>query len=338
MRGGLAGLLLASAVFSISTGTMHISVTEILGILGNQVGLGRIFPFRADQETVLLFIRLPRVCLGMVIGAGLALSGALMQGLFRNPLADPGLLGISSGASLFAVLTLLLEVRLFEQLPGLAGAYTLSLMAFAGACLTALLIYQLATLAGKAIMTTLLLTGIAINALSGAITGLLMYLANDEQLRNITFWGFGSLAGANWTAVAATAPFVLLTLIFTPFIAKSLNLLALGESAAGHLGVNLKVLRRQVIVLATLAVGASVAMAGMIGFVGLVVPNLVRRLSGADHRQVLGYAAWGGAIVLTLADAVSRIVIAPAELPIGILTALLGTPVLLWILLRKEET
>lgn len=327
--------LAATVVFSAGIGAVRVSPYEIGLIISKS--LGYTVDVDPAKEAILLAIRLPRVCLAVLIGAGLALSGAAIQGLFRNPLADPGLIGISSGASLAAVMMIVLEVSVFQKLTGLLGMYALSVVAFLGACVTALLVYRIARMAGKDVITTMLLTGIAINALSGALTGIMTYLATDEQLRNITFWSLGSLGGASWTSVLAILPFMAIALVGIPRLAKSLNLLALGESQASMLGVNLKRIKRQVIVFSTMAVGTSVAVAGIIGFIGLVIPHLIRMGAGSDHRRVLTGSALGGAIVLTLADSLSRTLVAPAELPIGILTALVGTPVFLWILFRERR-
>lgn len=327
--------LLATVLLSVGVGAVAISPVEVFRILGSPLGLTSTVD--ETQVAILTAIRLPRVCLGLLIGAGLAVAGAALQGLFRNPLADPGLIGISSGASLAAVLMIVLEVTRFFKLTGLAGYYALSLVAFGGACLTTLLVYRLARVAGRSVLTTMLLAGIAINALTGALTGLLTYVATDDQLRTVTFWSLGSLGGATWTTVLTLLPFMAVVLVAMPRLAKSLNLLALGERQAVTLGVNLTSLKRRVIVLATLAVGTSVAVAGIIGFVGLVIPHLIRLVAGADHRRVLLGSALGGATVLTGADALARTVVAPAELPIGILTALLGTPVFLWLLIRERN-
>lgn len=331
----LVCMLLVTVVVSIGVGALYVTPYEIGLILAKSLG----YPAEIDatKEAILVAIRLPRVCLALLIGAGLAISGAAIQGLFRNPLADPGLIGISSGASLAAVMMIVLEVTFFKTLTGMLGMYALSVVAFAGACATAFLVYRIARVAGKDIITTMLLTGIAINALSGAITGIMTYLATDEQLRNITFWSLGSLGGASWTSVLAILPFTTIALIGIPRLAKSLNLLALGESQASMLGVDLRSIKRQVIIFSTMAVGTSVAVAGVIGFVGLVVPHLIRLGAGSDHRRVLTGSALGGAIILTLADSLARTVVAPAELPIGILTALVGTPVFLWILFRERR-
>lgn len=334
---GLTLLLLASVVVGVVAGAMPIPVAALVGIFAQKAGLATTFPFDTQQEAVLMAIRLPRACLGVLVGASLGLAGAAMQGLFRNPLADPGLIGVSAGASLAAVATIVLQVTLFRTAGEWLGFYLLPVAAFVGACGTTLVVYQLSREDGRAVVGTMLLAGIAINALAGALTGLLTYVATDEQLRSITFWGLGSLGGATWSTVLGILPFLAGPLLWLPRLGKPLNLLALGESQAAHLGLPVAALKRQLIVLATLAVGTSVAVSGSIGFLGLVVPHLVRLVAGPDHRTVLVGSALGGAIVLTLADTLARTLVAPTELPIGILTALLGTPVFLWILLREKR-
>ena len=335
LTGLLTGLLVAVVIGSVGIGAMHIATSDVMTILLKQLGWPGATA-EPQQEAVLLAIRLPRVLLGVLVGAVLGVSGAAMQGLFRNPLADPGLIGISSGASLFAVVTIVLQVKLAARLPFQAGLYSLSLAAFAGAALTTLLVYRLSRQHGKAVVATMLLAGIAVNALSGALTGLMTYLADDAQLRSITFWGLGSLGGATWEMLGVITPILLLPIGLMPRLSQSLNAFALGESQAGHLGIDAVRLKRQVILLATLGVGVSVAVAGVIGFVGLVIPHLIRLVAGADHRLVIPGSALLGAILLTGADLVARTLVAPAELPIGIITALLGTPLFLYMLVKHR--
>ena len=355
----LAGVLLAVVALSSGIGAVRISGTELWRILLDALGLGE-GGFEEQQRTVLTVIRLPRVLLGVLIGAALGMAGAAMQGLFRNPLADPGLIGVSSGASLAAVLMIVLGINtlgqsdltgiagagsvanseptggLLRQFMGLTGYYALSLAAFAGACLTTLLVYQLSKVGGKAVVATMLLAGIAINALAGALTGFIISLATDAQLRSITFWGLGSLGGASWEAVLTVAPLLAVPLLLLPRLSKALNAFTLGETEAAYLGMNVRAVKRAVVVLTTLAVGVSVSVSGTIGFIGLVIPHILRLLAGADHRFILPGSALLGAAVLTAADLLSRTVVAPAELPIGIITALLGTPVFLSILLNEK--
>lgn len=337
MTGILGAALLACVVFSACTGALPISPGELMDILAFKLGL--ITETRVDEQKSIVFwiIRLPRVCLAVLIGAGLGIAGASLQGLFRNPIADSTLIGVTSGASLFAVFVIMLNVKYFGMLHELVGAYGISFVAFLGAAFTTLLVYQLSKVTGEGGITTLLLCGIAINAFVGAMTGLMTYLADDAQLRSITFWNLGSLGGANWTSVMAVAPFVAISVLFMPYLSKALNLLVLGESQAAALGVNMKALKQKVIVLATMGVGASVAVAGTIGFVGLVVPHIIRTTFGPNHRTLLIGSALAGAIVLTLADTISRTIVAPSELPIGILTALLGTPFFIYILWEQKR-
>lgn len=318
-------------------GAVQISFSELISIISYHTGLSEHQNFEPQQAAVFLNLRLPRILLGGLIGAALGISGAAIQGLFRNPLAEPGLIGISSGATLFAVIMIVLETKFFKELTGLVGFYALSIAAFIGAGLTTALVYRMAMRNGKTIITTLLLGGIAINALAGAFTGLLTYMATDAQLRNITFWSLGSLGGASWPTVTTLLPFVLIPICGLPFLAKSLNALALGESQAMHMGVNVKMVKRMIIGLATMAVGASVAVAGMIAFIGLIIPHILRMTFTADHRLVIPGAAILGAALLTLADLIARTVVAPAELPIGILTAMIGAPVFIYIIITERN-
>lgn len=310
---------------------------ELWSIFAHQTGLSETINFKAQQEAVLLNIRLPRVILGVLIGAGLGISGAGIQGLFRNPLAEPGLIGISSGATLFAVLMIVMEVGFFKVLTGMLGFYALSLAAFAGACITTMVVYRISMRNGKTVISTLLLAGIAINALAGSFTGLLTYMASDEQLRTITFWSLGSLGGASWETVTGILPFILIPVFGLPFLAKSLNALALGDAQALHMGIDVVVVKRIIMVLATIAVGAAVSVAGVISFIGLIIPHILRMTFSADNRLVIPGSAILGAAILSLADLLARTIVAPAELPIGILTALIGTPVFLYIIITERN-
>lgn len=333
----LTVVLVLTMVVSSCVGAVQISFSELISIIAYHTGLSEHQNFEAQQAAVFLNLRLPRVLLGVLIGAALGVSGAAIQGLFRNPLAEPGLIGISSGATLFAVIMIVLETKIFKELTGVIGFYALSLASFIGAGLTTMLVYRIAMRNGKTIITTLLLGGIAINALAGAFIGLLTYMATDAQLRNITFWSLGSLGGASWPTVTTLLPFVLIPVFGLPFLAKSLNALALGESQAMHMGVNVKVVKRIIIAMATMAVGASVAVAGMIAFIGLIIPHILRMTFTADHRLVVPGAALLGAALLTMADLIARTVVAPAELPIGILTAMIGAPVFIYIIITERN-
>ncbi|MCQ3978192.1 MAG: iron ABC transporter permease [Anaerolineae bacterium] len=330
----LLGLVLLAAV---GLGAVQIGPGQVVAILARQIGLNLPITYESQQAMVLLAIRLPRVVLGLLIGAALAVSGAAVQGLFRNPLADPTLIGIASGAALAAVAVIVLGATLFEGLTAWLGLYTLPIAAFVGGLVTTLLVYRLASVAGRTVVTTLLLAGIAINALTGAATGLLTFVATDEQLRSITFWGLGSLGGATWQSVATVTPFIILPLIGIPYLARPLNALLLGEAEAGHLGVNVERVKQMIVLLVALAVGAAVSVAGIIGFVGLVTPHLLRLMAGPDHRTLLPGSALLGASLLLGADLIARTIVAPAELPLGIVTAILGAPFFLWLLLKDRK-
>lgn len=337
---GLIALLVAAIVCSVCIGAVHIAPGQLWSMISYQTGLSKNMIYTEQQWLVLINLRLPRVILGVLIGAALAISGSAIQGLFRNPLADPGLIGISSGATLFAALTIVFGGKLIASIGTNYGYYLLSAAAFFGALATALLVYKLASRNGVAQVTTLLLTGIAINALTFAFTGLLTYLSTDEQLRNLTFWSLGSLGGASWISVICVLPFILVPAFVLPVLGKAFNALSLGEVQAGHMGFNVNRIKYGVILLAAMAVGASVAVAGIIGFVGLVVPHMLRLGFGADNRMVLPASAMLGAVVLTLADLISRTIVAPAELPIGIVTALAGSPVFIYMIssqLKKNQ-
>lgn len=338
LRWFLLLFLVCCMVFAAGKGAVAIPPMQVLRLCLQ--GLGWL-PENADDRSfaVILFtLRLPRVCLAALVGSGLAVSGASMQGLFRNPLADPGLIGISSGASLCAVLVIVLT----GYIPQLAAFpvlrhYLLNIVTFIGAAITSLLVLRFSQRNGKTVMATLLLAGIAVNALTGALTGLVTYTAKDEELRNITFWSMGSLGGATWTLVLVLLPFVLIPLAMLPRLGKSLNAYSLGEAEAFHLGINVGRLKWQVILFSTMAVGASVAVSGIIGFIGLVVPHILRTVAGGDHRRLLANSALLGGALLVLADTLSRTVIAPQELPIGIVTALIGTPVFIFLLARQKK-
>ncbi|MEM8958840.1 MAG: iron ABC transporter permease [Pseudomonadota bacterium] len=325
---GLWGLFFVCAVFSLSTGATTVS----FGTLLHAISGGELEPV---ERVVLYDIRLPRLVLGALVGASLAVSGAVMQGLFRNPLADPGLVGVSAGAGLGAIIAIVLGAG--ASWLSFAGIYLVPLAAFAGGWASTVILYQVSTRRGRTSVATMLLAGIALGALAGAASGVLVYMADDAQLRDLTFWGLGSLAGATWAKIAAAGPIILAALLATPFLARGLNGLALGEAAAHHMGIAVQLVKNAAILSVAAATGAAVAVSGTIGFVGIVVPHLLRLATGPDHRMLLPNAALLGASLLVFADVISRVVIAPAELPIGIITAILGAPVFLWILLRRRS-
>lgn len=333
--GGLLLALVAVCLGALCLGAVRIPPQETLAILGAKITGGEAGAERF--EAVVWQLRVPRLLLGLLVGAALSVAGALMQGLFRNPLADPGLIGVSSGAALGAVFVLIFSAVLLPGVAFLQDVRFLPVAAFAGALGVTFFIQRLADSSGYTAVATLLLAGIAVNAIVGAIIGFSTFLATDAQLRTLSFWTLGSLGSASWQAVAVAAPLCMGLVAVAPFFAPVLNALALGEAEAGHLGFPVESMKRLMIVAAAAGVGACVALTGMIGFVGLVVPHLVRLWIGPDHRWLLPGSALLGAILLVLADTAARVVVAPAELPIGILTAAFGGPFFLGMLLRQRR-
>jgi iron complex transport system permease protein len=289
-----------------------------------------------QAKTILFDIRLPRICLAILIGAILAISGAVMQGLFRNPLAAPSLIGVSSGASVGASVVIVLAGAWLQSNTAL-GLSLVAVGAFIGSFLVTVLVYRLSTSALGTSVTTMLLAGIAVSALAGAVSGLLSYYADNEMLRQISIWQMGNLSTANWQRVLVLAVVAILVLSLFPRESKSLNALLLGESEARHLGIDVQQVKRKLILLTTLGIGTAVAIGGMIGFVGLIVPHIVRLLIGPDHRWLLPVSALAGGVLLLLADTIARIIIAPTELPTGILTAILGAPFFIMLLVQQRR-
>lgn len=333
-----AGLLIALVIISAGIGAVRLSAGQVLTLLAEPIGIDLPWEVSDQDRAVFWVIRLPRIALGALVGGGLATAGAALQGLFRNPLADPGLIGVSAGASFAAALVIVLGGTLLGALhaPGSLALFALPIGAFIGGLLAVQLVFHLARSAHQPVLTTMLLAGIAINALAGAGTGFLTFIADDAALRGIAFWSLGSLGGATWQTVGASAPFLLVSILLLPRYATPLNLILLGESEAAHLGVDVDRVRRGVIGLAALGVGAAVAFSGVIGFVGLIVPHLVRLIAGPDHRALIPLSGLLGAALLVGADLLARTVVAPAELPIGVVTAAVGAPFFLWLLVNRK--
>lgn len=318
---GLLGLaLMLAALVGLQVGASGVSA---LGALSGA-------ELSPRERLILWDIRLPRLILGALVGAALAVSGAVLQGLFRNPLADPGVVGVTAGAGLGAVLAILFGGAV------VAGPWLVPIAAFAGGWITTMALYRVATRDGQTSVATLLLAGIGVAALAGAGTGLVLFVADDTQLRDITFWSLGSMAGATWGKLAVAGPIIAIALAAAPLLARGLDALALGEAAAMHLGIRVERLKSGAILIAAAATGAAVAISGGIAFVGIVAPHLLRLTIGPGHRALLPASALLGATLLLLADLVARVVVAPAELPIGIVTALVGAPIFLWLLLGRR--
>ncbi len=323
-------LLAISFVAGSARGAYAISPFQLWNVLVDMLA-GSAQP--TPEHLVFMNIRLPRLLLGVAAGAALGMSGALMQGLFRNPLADPGLIGVSSGAALAAGMTIVLGSMWFPEMPRTLGSWTLVSTAFIGSLLVTVLVYALSQQDGATRVGIMLLAGVAINALASAGLGYLTFLATDEQLRNIQFWLLGSLGGARWSAVALVFSIVAVAVGAGFTLARPLNAIALGETQAALLGVPVESVKRFAVLLTALAVGAVTATTGIIGFIGLVAPHCVRLVAGPDHRIVLPGSALLGAALVLAADSVARTMVKPAELPLGVLTAFVGVPfflLLLW--------
>jgi heme transport system permease protein len=327
--------LCLTLLLGMMSGPVFIAPSAVLAALANVVSNGG--GSWGQEELILFSIRLPRVLLAGFVGICLAVCGAAMQGLFRNPLADPSLIGVSSGASAGASLAIVMGGSAMLQGGQLMGLSLVALGAFVGGFLAVILVYRLATSSTGTSVATMLLAGIAISALAGALNSLLSFVADDEMLRRISLWQMGSLDAANWPRVWIACAVCALLMLVLPRDSSALNAFLLGESEARHLGIQVELVKRRLILLTALAVGASVAVAGTIAFVGLIIPHIVRMLIGPDHRYLIPASALAGAILLISADAFSRVVVAPSELPAGILTALLGTPFFFSLLLQRRK-
>ncbi len=328
-----AALLLVAIAASLSVGAVKIPPASIIGLVA--ASFVDVTTIDDAQAFVLLHIRLPRTLLAILVGGSLAVSGAAMQGMFRNPLADPTLIGVSAGAALGAVGVIVLGSSLFVAT--WMGAATVPLAAFVGSLVATWIVGRLATNDGRTDVATLLLAGIAVQAVAMAGVGLLTYLADDAQLRTLSFWTLGSLGGAGWSTLMFAAPLMLAAILIIPANAAALNAMLLGEAEAGHLGFDTQRLKRGLVLVVSAAVGAAVAVSGIIGFVGLVVPHLLRLVVGPDHRRLLPASALLGAALMLYADLLARTLVVPAELPIGIITALLGGPFFIWLLVKRRR-
>src|SRR5690554_202307 len=287
---------------------------------------------------VFLEVRLARIVMAILIGSALAVSGTVMQGIFKNPLATPDLIGITSGATLMAAITIVLGGYFNQFLPVIVQNSLLSIVSFFGALLTTILVYRISITSGRTNVTIMLLSGVAISSLGFAIVGFMIYLSKEEQLRDLTFWTLGSLSAATWSKNTILLIVILISYILLMNKGKALNALMLGEKDAEHLGINVEGVKRQIVLLTALMVGICVAFSGTIGFVGLIVPYILRLIFKSNYQLILPLSAVVGAILLLLADTFSRVVVAPAEVPIGVLTAFLGAPIFIAILIRYKKS
>lgn len=332
----LSGLLIVSCLVSVSIGSVSIEIKQIFSLILNRMGFEGSQNFTTTQENVFWILRFPRVLFGVLVGVALGISGVSLQGIFRNPLVDSGLIGIASGASLLASCFIVLS-SYFSFLSIVNAQLTMAFVAFIGAAVTAFLVYRVSLYNGKINITMLILAGVALNAVSGSLTGLLTYFADDRQLRDITFWTLGSLSGATWLSLSILAFFVLIPAFILMRYRNALNAFALGEKSAYFIGVDTKKVKFVVLLCSTAMVGATVAFSGIIGFVGLVIPHILRLMIGPNHRALMPLSALAGALLICLADLVSRTLINPIEIPIGIITSIIGAPILLIIILKQKR-
>lgn len=341
--GGMAAALIVLAIVSAGTGQLSIPPDQVAGAFVRAwndgvraIGLGALaLPPGATMdhvngEATLWLIRMPRLVMAILVGSTLASAGVVMQGVFRNPLAEPGVIGISSGAAVGASAAIVFGLTF-------AGPLTLPLLAFLGGLTATIIVYTAARAEGRTEVVTLVLTGIAINAIGGAAIALFTYLGSTQEREQIVFWQLGSLNGTRWQDLAIVAPIAVVGITLCLFFAESLDLLALGERQAEHLGVRVERLRVFAIVVIALLTCAAVAFVGIIGFVGLVIPHLMRMILGPGHRLLLPASALGGAVLLLAADLVARTAVPGSELPIGMLTALIGGPFFFWLLRRTRR-
>ena len=315
--------LIVSALLAVTIGSFKISVFDIL--LGKLDELG---------STILYTIRMPRVMLAAFVGASLAISGACLQGLFRNPLADPGLIGVSAGAALGAAFAIVFSSR-FISLDFL-GPYLIPFSAIIGSASVIIILFVITKGFGYDGVTYMLLAGIAVNAIAGVGIGVLTYISDDSELRSLTFWTMGSFGGVTWPLIMPAILVILFSIVWIIGLSRKLDLIQLGDVEASRLGINIKKVRFGVIISSAVVVGISVALSGMIGFVGLVVPHLVRILGGVNHLYVLIGSALFGSILMVISDMMCRVIISPAELPVGLITSGLGSPFFLWLIFKMR--
>ncbi|TQL01281.1 iron ABC transporter permease [Cellulomonas sp. SLBN-39] len=332
LLGGLGVAVVVLTLVSAGTGQLHVPPAEVLGSLLHRVGLdvGPV-PTHPHGDAALWTVRFPRVAMALLVGAALATGGAVMQGVFGNPLADPGVVGVSSGAAVGACLVIVTGWAF-------AGPWTVALLAFVGGLVATLVVYATARAGGRTEVVTLVLTGVAVNAVGGAAVAFLTFLGDTQAREQIVFWQLGSLNGTRWAYVGVVAPLVALGVVAALLLARRLDLLALGERNARHLGVDVERLRLTAVVVVAVLTAAAVAFVGVIAFVGLVVPHVVRMVVGPGHAVLVPASALGGAVLLLGADLVARTAVPYADLPIGMLTALVGGPFFFWLIRRTRRT
>lgn len=327
---GMALVLLT--VYAASRGQLTIPANEVWGSIMHRIGLDvGTTPTHPQGDNTLWQVRFPRIAMAIVVGAALSAAGALMQGIFGNPLAEPGVVGVSTGAAFAAAVVIVFEINVI-------GTWTTAAFAFVGGLVTTLIVYALSRSDGRTEVVTLVLTGIAVNAVAGAGLALMIFLGDTQAREQIVFWQLGSLNGTRWEHVGVVAPLVVVGLAGAMLMSRRLDVLALGDRAARHVGIDVERLRLLAIVLVALLTAAAVSFAGIIAFVGLVVPHLIRMLVGPGHRVLVPASALAGAVLLLGADLIARTAVAYADLPIGMLTSLVGGPFFFWLLRRTRKT
>ena len=333
-------ILIFLILLSFIIGPVNISLKQIFHILINKI----FFNFNDNpiiynqiHETVIFNIRLPRIFLALFVGMALGTSGAILQGLFRNFLVDPGFIGVSSGAAVGAMIAIIFVNIISYYIPFFSIVYILPLLAMIGSFITTVLIYKISKIDNRTNIMVMLLSGIAVNALSGSIIGLFVSMSSDAELRSFTFWTLGGLDNADWDVVFITAIFVICPLIIVYSMKKQLDIFMLGDAEATHLGVDIEKLKKKIILFSSIMVGISVSFCGMIGFIGLVTPHLVRLFIGPKHSNLLPGSALLGAILLLMSDLISKTIIAPAQLPIGVVTSAIGAPFFVWLIISQKR-
>lgn len=332
--------LIIFSCFSLTSGPIKISVLEIFNILSHKFGfLSEVdeHSFNNIQESVLLNIRLPRIILAVLVGGGLGTAGAILQGLFRNPLVDPGFIGVSSGAAVGAIISIMFGNVIGQYVSIDFEQFLLPCLAITGSFITILLVYRMSRVNGKTNIMAMLLSGIAVNAFSGAIIGFFISISNDVQLRSFTFWTLGGLDSADWFVVSLASLFTIIPFLYIYNLKQELDIFMLGDGDAANLGVNIEYLKKKIILISSVMVGVSVAFCGMIGFVGLVTPHLIRLFIAPNHRYLIPGSCLLGALILVVADFISKTIISPAQLPIGVVTSAIGAPFFIWLIVNQKR-
>tara|TARA_Y100001960_G_C14740071_1_gene862507 strand:- start:723 stop:1793 length:1071 start_codon:yes stop_codon:yes gene_type:complete len=332
-------ILIVLAFFYLIIGPVQIRLDQAIEIILYNFGLinEQNLSFNKIHEMVLLNIRMPRLLLAFLVGSGLGMSGAILQGLFRNPLIDPGFIGVSSGAAVGAIISIMFSQIFYTYFGANISIFLLPILAMLGSFFTTFIIYRISKFQNKTNIMTMLLAGIAVNALSGSIIGLFINFISDLELRTFTFWTLGGLDMADWRIVSIASFVILSSILFIYSIRHKLDIFMLGDEQASHLGINIELLKKIIILFSSIIVGVSVAFCGMIGFIGLVTPHLIRLFIGPTHQYLIPGSALLGAIILIISDLISKTIISPAQLPIGVITSLIGAPFFIFLILKQKN-